>query len=82
MPDAAELGTSGEGDPVLRDAVRSAVRSGLLPAHAAAYDLRAMYDASRADGLGDEVKRRVLMGTYALSAGYYDAYYKRAQQVR
>jgi hypothetical protein len=35
----------------------------------------------RADGLGAEVKRRILMGTYALSAGYYDAYYKRAQQV-
>ena len=31
--------------------------------------------------LGDEVKRRILMGTYSLSAGYYDAYYKRAQQV-
>jgi len=35
----------------------------------------------RAEGLGAEVKRRILMGTYALSAGYYDAYYKRAQQV-
>ena len=37
---------------------------------------------SRLHGLGAEVKRRILMGTYALSAGYYDAYYKRAQQVR
>ena len=36
----------------------------------------------RGEGLGAEVKRRILMGTYALSAGYYDAYYKRAQQVR
>lgn len=35
----------------------------------------------RGEGLGAEVKRRILMGTYALSAGYYDAYYKRAQQV-
>lgn len=41
-----------------------------------------MYGATRSDGLGAEVKRRILMGTYALSAGYYDAYYKRAQQVR
>ena len=40
-----------------------------------------MYAATRELGLGGEVKRRVMMGTYALSAGYYDAYYKRAQQV-
>ncbi|KAF9591050.1 hypothetical protein IFM89_001260 [Coptis chinensis] len=40
------------------------------------------YGASRANGFGSEVKMRILMGTYALSAGYYDAYYKRAQQVR
>lgn len=40
-----------------------------------------MYMGSRGAGLGPEVKRRILMGTYALSAGYYDAYYKRAQQV-
>lgn len=45
-------------------------------------DLRSMYAGTRHAGLGPEVKRRVLMGTYALSAGYYDAYYKRAQQVR
>ena len=44
-------------------------------------DLRQMYDQTRAAGLSDEVKRRILMGTYALSAGFYDAYYKRAQQV-
>lgn len=43
-------------------------------------DLREMYNGTRHAGLGPEVKRRVLMGTYALSAGYYDAYYKRAQQ--
>ena len=40
-----------------------------------------MYKATRADGFGAEVKRRILMGTYALSAGYYDAFYKKAQQV-
>lgn len=44
--------------------------------------LNAMYMQSRGQGLGEEVKRRILMGTYGLSAGYYDAYYKRAQQVR
>ena len=44
-------------------------------------ELREMYASTRAAGLGDEVKRRILMGTYALSAGYYNAYYKRAQQV-
>lgn len=40
-----------------------------------------MYGATRQAGLGDEVKRRILTGSYALSAGFYDAYYKRAQQV-
>ncbi|KAL9244439.1 hypothetical protein vseg_018214 [Gypsophila vaccaria] len=45
-------------------------------------ELTSIYGDSRAKGFGAEVKRRVLMGTYALSAGYYDAYYKRAQQVR
>jgi aspartyl-tRNA(Asn)/glutamyl-tRNA(Gln) amidotransferase subunit A len=41
-----------------------------------------MYTRTREEGFGAEVKRRVLLGTYVLSAGYYDAYYKRAQQVR
>ncbi len=41
-----------------------------------------MYRKSRDIGFGAEVKRRILLGTYALSAGYYDAYYKKAQQVR
>ncbi|KAM7497676.1 hypothetical protein LguiA_022090 [Lonicera macranthoides] len=45
-------------------------------------ELNSLYGDSRAQGFGSEVKRRILMGTYALSAGYYDAYYKRAQQVR
>ena len=44
--------------------------------------LMAGLEATRRDGFGIEVKRRILMGTYALSAGYYDAYYKKAQQVR
>ena len=44
--------------------------------------LNAMYRESRDIGFGAEVKRRILLGTYALSAGYYDAYYKKAQQVR
>ena len=44
--------------------------------------LSAMYRHSRDEGFGDEVKRRILLGTYALSAGYYDAYYLKAQQVR
>jgi aspartyl-tRNA(Asn)/glutamyl-tRNA(Gln) amidotransferase subunit A len=41
-----------------------------------------MYDATRSEGFGAEVTRRVLLGTYVLSAGYYDAYYKKAQAVR
>jgi aspartyl-tRNA(Asn)/glutamyl-tRNA(Gln) amidotransferase subunit A len=41
-----------------------------------------MYKCSREGGFGAEVKRRILLGTYVLSAGYYDAYYKKAQQVR
>lgn len=45
-------------------------------------DILSMYENTRAEGFGDEVKRRVLIGTYVLSAGYYDAYYLRAQKVR
>jgi len=45
-------------------------------------DLNDLYTRTREEGFGDEVKRRILVGTYALSAGYYDAYYKKAQQVR
>jgi aspartyl-tRNA(Asn)/glutamyl-tRNA(Gln) amidotransferase subunit A len=44
--------------------------------------LLAMYKNSRSMGFGDEVKRRIIIGTYALSSGYYDAYYKKASQVR
>jgi len=45
-------------------------------------DLEDMYKRSRSEGFGDEVKRRILVGTYALSAGFYDAYYRKAQQIR
>jgi aspartyl-tRNA(Asn)/glutamyl-tRNA(Gln) amidotransferase subunit A len=45
-------------------------------------DLRALYERTRAEGFGREVQRRILIGTYVLSAGYYDAYYLKAQKVR
>ena len=49
---------------------------------AAAKDVYSLYTKSRAEGFGPEVKRRIIMGTYVLSSGYYDAYYGRAQKVR
>ena len=45
-------------------------------------DLHDLYTRSRSDGFGEEVQRRIIMGTYALSAGYFDAYYTKAQKVR
>ena len=45
-------------------------------------DLQEIYENSRSEGFGAEVKRRIILGTYVLSSGYYDAYYKKAQQVR
>jgi aspartyl-tRNA(Asn)/glutamyl-tRNA(Gln) amidotransferase subunit A len=68
------------------DGVRYGYRA-TLPARATAQggmhdDLRAMYGRTRAEGFGAEVKRRIMLGTYVLSAGYYDAYYLKAQQVR
>ena len=45
-------------------------------------DLEDLYKRSRGEGFGEEVKRRIMVGTYALSAGYYDAYYLKAQQIR
>ncbi len=45
-------------------------------------DLRNMYERSRAEGFGPEVKRRIMIGTYVLSHGYYDAYYLQAQKLR
>ena len=47
-----------------------------------AQNLMEMYTKTRAEGFGPEVKRRIMLGTYALSSGYYDAYYKKAQQMR
>jgi aspartyl-tRNA(Asn)/glutamyl-tRNA(Gln) amidotransferase subunit A len=55
------------------------VRYGL---RANARDVRGMYETTRATGFGAEVRRRIMIGTYVLSAGYYDAYYRKAQQVR
>jgi len=52
------------------------------PRAASAADLRTMYDATRSKGFGAEVQRRILIGTYVLSHGYYDAYYRKAQAVR
>ncbi|MFC7393468.1 Asp-tRNA(Asn)/Glu-tRNA(Gln) amidotransferase subunit GatA [Scopulibacillus cellulosilyticus] len=57
------------------DGVRYGVR-------AEADNLLEMYKKTRSEGFGDEVKRRIMLGTFALSSGYYDAYYKKAQQVR
>jgi aspartyl-tRNA(Asn)/glutamyl-tRNA(Gln) amidotransferase subunit A len=45
-------------------------------------DLTSLYEKSRTEGFGREVKRRILLGTYVLSAGYYDAYYRKAQKAR
>ena len=58
------------------DGVRYGHRSDDAP------DLESLYENSRSEGFGDEVKRRIMLGTYVLSAGFYDAYYKKAQQVR
>ncbi len=58
------------------DGVRYGYRS------AAVSNLESMYKRSRTEGFGAEVKRRIMIGTYALSAGYYDAYYRKAQQLR
>lgn len=57
------------------DGVRFGVR-------AKSNDLIEMYKKSRSEGFGEEVKRRIMLGTFALSSGYYDAYYKKAQQAR
>jgi aspartyl-tRNA(Asn)/glutamyl-tRNA(Gln) amidotransferase subunit A len=57
------------------DGVRYAMRSGNG-------ELTEMYEQTRHDGFGDEVKRRIMIGTYALSSGYYEAYYGKAQKVR
>jgi len=64
------------------DGVRYGLRASLDEAADTEKDLAAMYDRTRNSGFGTEVKRRIMLGTYALSAGYYDAYYGKAQQVR
>jgi aspartyl-tRNA(Asn)/glutamyl-tRNA(Gln) amidotransferase subunit A len=56
------------------------IRYGLRSSRAASLD--EVYDLSREEGFGDEVKRRILLGTFVLSSGYQDAYYKQAQRVR
>jgi aspartyl-tRNA(Asn)/glutamyl-tRNA(Gln) amidotransferase subunit A len=58
------------------------VRYGLRVSGGPGADITEMYLRTRSEGFGDEVKRRIMLGTYALSAGYYDAYYGKAQQVR
>ncbi|MBI4887000.1 MAG: Asp-tRNA(Asn)/Glu-tRNA(Gln) amidotransferase subunit GatA [Acidobacteria bacterium] len=58
------------------------VRYGYRSSRHAEQGLRAMYSRTRDEGFGAEVKRRIMLGTYVLSAGYYDAYYLKAQQVR
>src|SRR6201993_2709713 len=62
--------------PARYDGVRYTTRS------AAAHTLSDMYRMTREEGFGDECKRRIMLGTYVLSAGYYDAYYLKAQKVR
>jgi aspartyl-tRNA(Asn)/glutamyl-tRNA(Gln) amidotransferase subunit A len=72
------------------DGVRYGFRAAAAPrgearGHAAGVgggDLTAVYERTRDEGFGDEPKRRIMLGTYALSAGYYDAFYGKAQQVR
>ncbi len=65
------------------DGVRYGLRAGRAAGTGAdPTDILAMYTDTRSAGFGAEVKRRIMLGTYALSAGYYDAYYGKAQQVR
>jgi aspartyl-tRNA(Asn)/glutamyl-tRNA(Gln) amidotransferase subunit A len=63
------------------DGVRYGSRAAAAPG-GAGQSLQDMYRDSRGEGFGPEVKRRIMLGTYVLSAGYYDAYYLKAQQVR
>jgi len=58
------------------------IRYGKKPVGSAPKDLVDYYFAARGEGFGSEIKRRIMIGTYVLSAGYYDAYYKKAQKVR
>ena len=65
-----------------RDSVRETSGPARNAAHSTASGLLETYLDTRRHGFGSEVKRRIMLGTYALSAGYYDAYYKKAQKVR
>ena len=58
------------------------VKYGYRSPAAKTHGLKGLYNRSRDEGFGPEVKRRIMLGTYVLSAGYYDAYYLKAQQVR
>jgi aspartyl-tRNA(Asn)/glutamyl-tRNA(Gln) amidotransferase subunit A len=60
------------------DGIRYGRRAEMAPGD----DLEALYAKSRGEGFGPEVRRRIMLGTYVLSAGYYDAYYKKALQAR
>ena len=64
------------------DGVRYGLRVDGSAARAGSSPLWELYEATRGQGFGAEVKRRIMLGTYVLSAGYYDAYYLKAQQVR
>jgi len=84
-----ELPHAGQGIPVYYLIATAEASANLARYDGVRYGLRAkantlsdMYDRSRHDGFGPEVKRRIMLGTYVLSAGYYDAYYLKAQQVR
>ncbi len=74
--DAIEAGVREVFDLARYDGVRYGMRS------ESDGDLIEMYEATRAEGFGPEVKRRIMLGTYALSSGYYEAYYGQAQKVR
>src|SRR5437867_3531102 len=77
--DPADSTASPRPVPSYAAALDDGIRYGLREPRPA---LTEMYEATRAAGFGAEVKRRIMLGTYALSAGYYDAYYLKAQQVR
>jgi aspartyl-tRNA(Asn)/glutamyl-tRNA(Gln) amidotransferase subunit A len=85
-----QLPHAGQGIPVYYLVATAEASANLARFDGVRYGFRApgastlsdMYDQSRHDGFGAEVKRRIMLGTYVLSAGYYDAYYLKAQQVR
>ncbi len=54
----------------------------MLPRRSRIENLEDVYVKSRSEGFGEEVKRRIMLGTFSLSSGYYDAYFKKASQVR